>query len=94
MSALRDLAIREGRWPANDGHYSILGEKAKQRYRLLSDDDGHYYLVPTEKEDEFNAWVNSFNDDEEGDPSGYEELGAVSLGCSPTCVSFTDPIVS
>jgi hypothetical protein len=67
--------------------------KATKRFRLLSDDDGHYYLVPAEKEEEFNIWVDSFND-EEGDPDGYEELGAVSLGCSPTYVSFTDPIIS
>jgi len=68
--------------------------KAKQRYRLLSDDDGHYYLVPAEKEEEFNAWVASFFSDEEGDPDGYEELGALALGCDPSCVTFTDPIVS
>jgi hypothetical protein len=62
-----------------------------QRYKLLSDDDGHYYLVPVEQEEAFNEWVASFNEDEEGDPDGYAKLGAQSLGCSPTCVSFTDP---
>src|ERR1035438_6447906 len=62
-----------------------------QRYRLLSDNVGHHYLVPSEKEDDFNAWVDSFNEEDEGDPDGYEKLGAESLGCSPTCVSFTDP---
>ncbi len=66
--------------------------KSKQRYKLLSDDSGHHYLVPTEKEEDFNVWVDSCNED--GDPDGYEELGAISLGCSPTCVSFTDPLVS
>ena len=67
-----------------------------QRYRLLSDDDDHHYLVPVEKEDEFNAWVDSFNTVDEGecDPGGYEKFGAISRGCSPTCVSFTDPLIS
>ena len=72
---------------------------AKQRYRLLSDNDGHYYLVPVdylvpvESENAFNEWVDSFNEDEESDPDGYVKLGAQSLGCSPPCVSFVDPKV-
>lgn len=69
---------------------------APRRWRLLSDDDGHYYLVPAEREEEdFNLWVDSFNEDEngEGDPDGFAKLGAKSLGCSPTCVSSTDPRV-
>lgn len=65
-----------------------------KRWRLLSDDDGHYYLVPDEQQDAFDAWVDSFNEEEEADPDGYEKLGAISLGYSPTCVSFTDPLVS
>jgi hypothetical protein len=65
---------------------------SKRRYKLLSDDDGHHYLVPVENEEKFNEWVDSFNE-EEGDPDGYEKLDAESLGCSPTCVSFTCPKV-
>jgi len=64
-----------------------------QRYKLLSDNDGHHYLVPVENEEKINKWVDSFNDEEESDPDGYEKLDAQSLGCSPTCVSFTDPKV-
>lgn len=70
-----------------------VGEQKTRRYKLLSDNDGHHYLVPAENEDAFNKWVDSFNEDEEGDPDGYEKLGAESLGCSPTCVSFIDPKV-
>src|SRR5580698_3902778 len=55
------------------------------RYKLLSDNDGHHYLVPAEKEEEFNEWVDSFDDEEStARPDGYEKLGAESLGCSPT----------
>jgi len=64
------------------------------RFRLIPDNDGHWYLVPANKEEEFNTWVDSFNEENEGDPNGYEKLGAISLGCSPTCVTFLDPLVS
>ena len=62
-----------------------------QRWRLLSDDDGYDYLVPAEKEKEFDAWLREAYDG--GDPEGYLRFGCVSLGCSPTCLSFTDPKV-
>lgn len=74
-----------------------------KRWMLLSDDDGHHYLVPAESEDAFNEWVDSFRrydesdgntDEDYPDPDGYSALGAISLGCSPTCVTFTDPEIS
>jgi len=78
-----------------DSFSEQVGEQksTQQRYKLLSDNDDHHYLVPMENENAFNMWVDSFNEDDEGDPGGYEKLGAESLGCSPTCMSFTDPKV-
>ena len=62
-----------------------------QRWRLMSDNDGHDYLVPVGKEVDFDNWVDSFNGEDQGDPDGYLRLGCQSLGCCPTRLTFTDP---
>jgi hypothetical protein len=30
---------------------------AEQRFRFVSDDDGHDYLIPADKKEEFDAWL-------------------------------------
>lgn len=32
------------------------------KMRLVSDDDGHYYLIPIEKEKEFYEWVEKWDE--------------------------------
>lgn len=58
-----------------------------QRFRLLSDDDGHRYLIPVGKEKAFYAWIAAGPYWE-----GYtgEDFNECSLGCSLPCYSFTD----
>lgn len=29
------------------------------RFRLVSDDDGHEYVIPAERREEFDAWLQS-----------------------------------
>lgn len=55
--------------------------KSAQRYRLMSDDDDHYYFVPVGREKAFNDMVES----------GTYEPEFESIGCCPNCYSFTDP---
>ena len=61
----------------------------KQRFRLVSDNDGHKYAIPADRLDAFYRWVESFDTD--GIPSGLEEdFEVYRLGCSITRYSFTD----
>jgi hypothetical protein len=61
-----------------------------QRYKVLKDDDGHYYVVPAEKEDLFDKWV-------EAGPywEGYEgeDFEKYALGGSLSLLTFSYPQV-
>ncbi len=35
----------------------------KQTYRISCDDDGHWYIFPSEKKNDFDAWVDSGDED-------------------------------
>lgn len=64
---------------------------ANQRYRLICDNDGHYYVIPADKEAQFEEWV------------GHEESGGIDdrysgpyfsecrINGSYGLVTFTDP---
>jgi hypothetical protein len=54
-----------------------------QRYRILSDDDGHDYIVEVEREVEFYDTL-----EEQADMGEFRSIGG-----SPTLVSFTDPVI-
>jgi hypothetical protein len=45
------------------------------RYRIRYDDSGHEYFVPIHLEGQFDAWVASYEDDNEAgyDGPGFEE---------------------
>lgn len=61
--------------------------KPQPRFRLLSDDDGHDYVIPVGKEDAFQAWIEAgpYLEDYHG-----EDFAEYALGCSLTCYSFAD----
>jgi hypothetical protein len=61
-----------------------------QRYKLLKDDDGHAYIIPVEKEEEFEKWVRATTDNEDYEGPSFEHLV---IGGSPSLVTFTDPQV-
>lgn len=44
-----------------------------ERYRFVSDDDGHWYIIPAHKNKEFEAIV--YSDNFEGFPDWVRELG-------------------
>ena len=59
-----------------------------QRWILVSDDDGHDYCIPAEKQDQFREWVES--DEYESDYRGPDYAG-YALGGSPTQLTFENP---
>lgn len=62
------------------------------RYKMKSDDDGHDFIVPVDQEKAFDKWLESVYDE-----SLEEELPmpdrVISIGGSPTKVTFTHPII-
>ena len=57
------------------------------RYCFRQDDDGHWYLIEVGKIDMFEALLNK-DDDYESFNENFS-----SIGCSPSCYSFKDPIL-
>lgn len=61
----------------------------QKRYRFVSDDDGHDYLIEVGKEDAFDKWLDAVSS---GDPEFEgEEFDDDAIGCNPSCYSFADP---
>lgn len=59
-----------------------------ERFYLTTDNDGHWFIVPVSKQDEWTAWCELDQDD----PSAwkYPEF-AEGIGGSPTLVTFLKP---
>lgn len=57
-----------------------------RRYFLDQDDDGHWYVVPTDKRVQWEQWFGSDDYD-----TGLVPEFAIELGHDPSLVSFTDP---
>lgn len=62
--------------------------KKVQRYRLLRDDDGHWYVVPAELEPIFDKWVEDTSNDLDWTGENFEKY---SLGGDLSNVTFIDP---
>lgn len=60
-----------------------------ERFFLSTDGDGHWFIVPVAKRDEWYEWANIDSDDER---SWESPEFAQPVGGSPSMVSFTDPI--
>ena len=56
-------------------------------YILTQDNDGHWYVIPAEKEKDFSKWVSIDGDDER---SWTLPDFADSVGGSPTLVKFKE----
>lgn len=67
-----------------------------QRYYLDSDDDGHHYVVPVNLREAFAQWIESWADYDYAPGTSEPQMpeGVISLGCSPTCVTFENPRIS
>lgn len=57
----------------------------EEEYMLQQDNDGHWYVIPSNKEEEFCEWLDGNPDDEE---YWTEPDFAVALGGSYTMVKF------
>ena len=61
---------------------------AGPRYFLDQDNDGHWYVIPCENENEWEEWCNIL----EGDERGWQPpIFARSVGGSPRLVTFNNP---
>lgn len=64
----------------------------KIRYRLIQDNDSHWYLIPVDKAAAFEAWVQYMESDSDDEFAG-EDFEDTAIGGSPGLVSFLDPRV-
>lgn len=66
------------------------GKLIQQRFKLLSDDDGHQYLIPVEDESNFEHWLESIYENKNYKGKSFEDCR---LHRSFTAYSFIDPQV-
>ncbi len=67
---------------------SELRKPNQMRYFLSQDNDCHWYVIPADKRDEWNAWCEIDPDDDLAwDPPSF----AKPINGSPTLVTFSDP---
>lgn len=59
---------------------------AKQRYRLVSDDDGHDYVIAAEERPAFDAWIEAVSNDDYS-KRGFDDQR---LGMHISNYTFTD----
>lgn len=61
-----------------------------ERFFMDCDESGHYFVVPASRRAEWEQWtLIPVEDDRAWVPPDY----ARSVGCSPTMLSFTDPVI-
>ena len=63
----------------------VLGEDEVMRYLLQQDDDGHWYVIPADKRDEFDTWLS------DGYVTQPQPTWAWQVGGHPNNVTFTEP---
>lgn len=59
----------------------------KRLFKLIEDNDGHWFVIPVDKEDQFWEWVRAQEDCKKwkGDASEFHEVGG-----HASCIYFTD----
>lgn len=64
---------------------------AQERHILTMDNDGHWYVIPSAKREEWGAWLDIPSDDERAwDSPDF----AKAVGGAPCLVTFADPEIS
>jgi hypothetical protein len=64
--------------------------RPKQRYTIMSDNDCHYFYIPTEREVEFEAWVSSLR----GGEYNGEDFTEYAVGGALTRLTFENPLAN
>lgn len=59
-----------------------------KRYCLVSDNDGHHFVIPCDRIVDFEAWLEQVERDGDAETPFY----AFALGGSPTNLSFEFPL--
>jgi crotonobetainyl-CoA:carnitine CoA-transferase CaiB-like acyl-CoA transferase len=61
-----------------------------QRHMLVTDNDGHWYVIPTQDEQQWQEFCQIPSDDER---SWDAPKFALAVGGSPSLVKFSDPTI-
>ena len=61
---------------------------AEIRYRFVQDDDSHWYYIPADKKEQFNQWVEWFEDQAGDEPESFDQYR---INGYPGNITFTDP---
>lgn len=66
---------------------------APKRFRLVQDDDGHFYIIPADAQEKFDLWVAWSGDLDaiDGDQVEYPDFDSMRLDGDPSRVTFVDP---
>jgi hypothetical protein len=60
------------------------------RWRLVEDEDGHWYVIPADKERDFDFWVEATQTEQEDKRLGTD-FEQYRLPGSPSNITFVDP---
>lgn len=60
-----------------------------ERFKLLEDEDGHWYVINVNEEAEFEKWVFATYNDLEWHGKDFQSC---EVGGSPSQITFTNPI--
>ena len=65
-----------------------MGEQKEKRFRFEKDDSGHYYIIPADKNREFEKWLETNQDEEEWAGTPFDDYRC---DRHPSCYTFCDP---
>lgn len=62
-----------------------------ERFCLVRDNDAHWYVIPADRQEDWDAWLGLGEDDQAAwDAPDF----ARPVGGAPSLVTFTNPVVS
>lgn len=76
---------------SSDARRTVAPQQSGERFCLTQDNDGHWYVIPVARQQEWEVWLDLDEDDEAAwEPPSWANrtYGA------PSLVSFTDPLIS
>ena len=88
------LLVEDGRCTcfvvASVPKFGSTATRPKQRYTIMSNTDCEYYLIPTEREAEFEAWVASLR----GGEYNGEDFSDYTIGGALSRLTFENPFAN
>jgi len=81
----------DNRFIVDDDSFGYVLRLPYHRKRLARDNDGHDYLIPEDKIEQFDKWVESTESDFEGEYTG-EDFNSCRLNMSPRNYVFVGSV--